>query len=324
MSASALFMQLGATVLAGFAARKAISLLPGGPRAAERLRITLNRLVLWATMPALVFVTVHAAPLAPDLVQAPLAAMTGMAGTALVAWLLLGRLYGPTRQTGGLVLAASVGSVSFFGIPIVRALFGPEETRVAVYFAVLNVPLAILAAAIISSRIEPGGRGQTWGASLAGVAHTALRQFLTLPVTWALFAGLALGPVAVPAALQHGLKLAADSVAPTTMFALGLGLRFERTLTPYRMALPAALIKLAISPAVVFLCAWTVGLSGLPLAIVSLQGAMPTQVLGIVVAEQFRLDSRLVGLTLAMDSALAFVLLPGITSVIRATTGALA
>ena len=55
---------------------------------------------------------------------------------ALVAWFLLARLNGKTPATGGLVLAASAGSVSFFGIPIVRALFGPNEARVAVYFAV--------------------------------------------------------------------------------------------------------------------------------------------------------------------------------------------
>ena len=53
-----------------------------------------------------------------------------------------------------------------------------------------------------------------------------------------------------------------------------------------------------------------VGFSGSHLAMVALQGAMPTQVLGVVIADRYRLDSRLVGLTLAMNTALAFVLLP--------------
>jgi hypothetical protein len=105
------------------------------------------------------------------------------------------------------------------------------------------------------------------------------------------------------------------------MFALGLGLHFERSLTPYRMALPAVAIKLAVSPVVVFVCAWTIGLSGIPLAIVALQGAMPTQVLGVVVAERYRLDSRLVGLTLAMDTALAFLFLPWVMRAIQAGSG---
>jgi predicted permease len=107
-------------------------------------------------------------------------------------------------------------------------------------------------------------------------------------------------------------------VNPATMLALGLGLRFERAWAPYRMALPAVAIKLAVSPAVVVACAWVAGLSGLPLAVVALQGAMPTQVLSVVVAERYRLDARLVGLTLALDTALAFVLLPLVPAAVSA------
>jgi predicted permease len=175
--AGTLFLQLGATVLVGFAARKALEALAGGRgrKGSEQIRKLINRLVLWVTMPALVFQTVHAAPLGADIIQAPAAAIAGMGGTALVAWVLLRRLYGRTPETGALVLAASAGSVSFFGIPIVRALFDASDARVAVYFAVLNVPLALVSAAIISSRIA-GANGSTGSVSgFSGVARVALR-----------------------------------------------------------------------------------------------------------------------------------------------------
>jgi malate permease and related proteins len=311
-SGGLLFLQLGLTVVLGVCVRKALEQLDGAAPVAARLRGLLNKAVLWVTMPALVFQTVHAAPLGPTLVQAPIAAIAGMAGTALVAWALLARMYGRTPETGGLVLAASAGSVSFFGIPIVRALFGPDETAVAVYFAVLNVPLALASGAIIASRIEQraGDAPRPRWRSLLGHVGVAGRQLVTTPATWALAAGLALQGVTLGADVDWGLGLLSRSVAPTTMLALGLGLRFERSLAPYRMALPAVVIKLAVSPVVVFVCAWALGLSGLPLAVVALQGAMPTQVLSVVVAERYRLDSRLVGLTLAIDTALAFLLMP--------------
>ena len=314
-SGSALFAQLGLTVIAGFAARKLIGSFPGGARRAEHLRQAFNWLVLCFTMPVLVFQTVHTAPLGPDLIQAPAAAIAGMAGTALVAWLLLARLYGRTPETGGLVLAASAGSVSFFGIPLIRALFGPDQARVAVYFAVLNVPLALVFGAIIGSRVAGGPALAARG--VRGIARLAFRQLAVIPATWALLAALALQDWRFPGEVDQALKGISGTVAPMTMFALGLGLRFERSMVPYRMALPAVAIKLAISPLVVFACAWAVGLSGLPLAIVSLQGAMPTQVLSVVVAERYRLDSRLVGLTLAMDTALSFLVLPWVFQLIR-------
>ena len=318
-SSAALFLQLGFTVVLGFVWRKAFENFGGG-NGPDRLRKGLNRLVLWFTMPALVFQTVQAAPLGMNIVQAPAAAIAGMAGTAVLSWFLLARLYGRTAETGGLVLAASAGSVSFFGIPIVRALFGPEETTVAVYFAVLNVPLALISAAIISSRIERSAIKTTRAEAVRHHLKMAGRQLLTTPATWALIAGVALQGVSFGHGVENALGMVSRSVAPTTMFALGLGLFFERSLAPYRMALPAVAIKLAISPLVVFVCAWAFGLTGLPLAIVSLQGAMPTQVLSVVVAERFRLNSRLVGLTLAIDTALAFILIPVLAGVVSHTT----
>lgn len=316
-------MQLGLTVLTGVAVRTVLGLNARGRDGAATLRKLLNKIVLWVTMPALIFQAVHAAPLGKDMVQVPATAILGMACTALVSWLLLARLYGRTAETGGLVLAASAGSVSFFGIPIVRALFGPEQARVAVYFAVLNVPLALLSAAIISTRVTAkDGSAGARGGSLLRVAATGLKQFVTLPATWALIAALLLRTVPLPHFADQTIKALSTSVAPTTMFALGLGLTFERSFAPYRMALPAVAIKLAISPIVVLLCGKLLGLTGLPLVIVALQGAMPTQVLGVVVAEKYRLDSRLVGLTLAIDTALAFLLLPVVLSAIRATTAA--
>ena len=316
-----LFLQLGLTVVLGFVARKLLENAGGNAPFAARLRAILNKTVLWVTMPALVFHTVHAAPLGPDIVQAPAAAIAGMAGTAVVAWFLLARLYGRTPETGGLVLAASAGSVSFFGIPIVRALFGPAEATTAVYFAVLNVPLALASGAIISARIDRQRSAEAriaqgpWYRAVPSHLGMALRQLATTPTSWALVAAVALQGLPLPELVDETFGWASRTVAPTTMFALGLGLRFERSLTPYRMALPAVAIKLAVSPLVVFACASAFGLSGLPLAVVSLQGAMPTQVLSVVVAERYRLDSRLVGLTLAMDTALAFILLPILTGV---------
>jgi predicted permease len=314
LTATPLFLQFGLTVAAGVLARKAVSVVPAGALLGERLRRAINWVVLWVTLPALVFETVHGTALGVDLLQAPLAAIAGMAGTALLAWLLLVRCYGRTPATGGLVLAASAGSVSFLGIPVARALFGASDARVAVYFAVLNVPLALLSAACISRAIDgsttksPGT--SKVGGSAAGYAWEAVRQFFSLPATWALVAAVGLHGVVLPAGAESALRVLAASVGPTVMFALGLGLRFERTMAPYRMALPAVAIKLLVSPLIVLVCARLVGFSGPHLAIVSLQGAMPTQVLSVVIAERYRLDSRLVGLTLAMNTALAFVFLP--------------
>jgi predicted permease len=310
MAATGVFVQLGLLVLAGLAVRMGLGRVPGGARAAAAARAQLNRFTVLATMPALVFQTVHGAAPGADLLRVPALTAAGMAGTAAIAWLVLARRHGPTPATGGLVLAACAGNMSFLGIPLVRALFGPADAPLAVYSAMLNFPCAALAGALISGRVgrpapAPPGGDARWRPLRAGA-----RQFLALPATWALVAGLALRPLALPPPLAEALRLLALLVTPGALLALGLGLRFERALAPYRMALLAALIKLAVNPLVVLACAWPAGLSGEPLAVAAFQGAMPTMTLTVVLAERYRLDARLVGLTLALDTALAFVLLP--------------
>src|SRR5262245_48771813 len=163
MAATDVFVQLGVLILVGVAVRTGLGHVRGGARAVAAVRAQLNRFTVLATMPALVFLTVHGAPLGAHMLQAPVVTAAGMAGTAAIAWLLLARRYGPTPETGGLVLAASAGNMSFLGVPLIRALFAPGDAPMAVYAAMLNVPCALLAGAVISSRVSRGGP-QTAGA----------------------------------------------------------------------------------------------------------------------------------------------------------------
>jgi predicted permease len=322
MAGTDVFVQLGLIVLAGVALRSGLGRVPGGARAAAGARAQLNRFTVLVTMPALVFQTVHGAAPGADLLRAPALTAAGMAGTAAIAWLVLARRHGPTPATGGLVLAASAGNMSFLGIPLVRALFGPADAPLAVYGAMLNVPCAALAGAVIGSRVGRAGSAPPAGGSCWQPLRFGAGQLLALPATWALIAGLALRPVALPPPLTGALHLLSLLLTPAALLALGLGLRFERDLAPYRMALPAALLKLAVNPLVVLACAWAAGLSGAPLAVAAFQAAMPTQALSVVLAERYRLDARLVGLTLALDTALAFVLLPLLLPALRAAAAA--
>jgi predicted permease len=322
MAATDVFVQLGLIVLAGLAVRTGLSHVPGGARAAAAARAQLNRFTVLVTMPALVFQTVHGATPSADLLRAPALAAAGMAATAAIAWLVMARRHGPTPETGGLVLAACAGNMSFLGVRLVRALFGPADAPLAVYGAMLNVPCAALAGALISGRVGRPAARAPGGDSCWRPLRAGARQFLALPATWALVAGLALRPVALPPPLAEALRLLALLLTPGALLALGLGLRFERSLAPYRMALPAALIKLAVNPLVVLACAWAAGLSGAPLAVAAFQAAMPTMTLSVVLAEQYRLDARLVGLTLALDTALALVLLPLLLPALRTAAAA--
>jgi predicted permease len=317
MVSADVFVQLGSLVLAGVAVRVGLAHVPGGARAAAAARAQLNRFTMLAAMPALVFQTVHGAAPGADLLRAPALAAAGMAATAAIAWLVLARRDGPTPATGGLVLAASTGNMSFLGIPLVRALFGPADAPLAVYGAMLNVPCAALAGAVIGSRVGPRAPAPPGADSRWRSLRASTRQFLALPATWALVAGLALRPVPLPPALAEALRLLALLLTPGALLALGLGLHFERSLAPYRLALAAALIKLAVNPLIVLACARATGLSGAPLAVAAFQGAMPTMTLSVVLAERYRLDARLVGLTLALDTALAFVLLPLLLPALR-------
>ena len=103
----------------------------------------------------------------------------------------------------------------------------------------------------------------------------------------------------------------ASAVIPLMLIALGMSLQVKTlTLNKMPVLIPVLLIQLIAMPLLALLLAHISGLSGDYLIAVVLEAAMPSMVLGIVICDQFKLDTGLFAAAVTISTTLSLVTLP--------------
>lgn len=292
------FLSLVPVALIGACLR---AFLPG----AEEARVGLNRLVLYAFLPALVFRTVMTCPMDRTFVLVPLtAAITALAMLALgLAVFHFLPLPGATR--GALVLAAAFGNVTYLGLPLLQGLYPHEAVAtatVAVLFEVTTSTLNLTLGAMIAI-----GYGTGQKITFALTAREALR----LPPLWTLVGALIWRATGIPCPdfLLAGASVMAAAVSGMMILSLGMALRFR--MTPLLvLVLPVAALKLLVAPWVASMITIPIGLAGLERDLAVLEAAMPSQLLSFVLATRFKLDEATLSMVIFGNTLLALLTLP--------------
>lgn len=274
----------------------AARLLPGSAPDA------LNAVVLNVCLPASVLL--HAPRLDPS---------WELARIAVVPWILLGAsvllvlalsraLRWGEATTGVLLLAVPLGNTAFLGYPLVGALLGEAAMAPAVVydqfgtFLILStVGLALVARYGHGTR--PAAREMAW-------------RVLRFPPFIALLLALTVAPDAWPPALDAALRRLADALLPLVTLAIGMQVRLRlprEHVAPLAVGLAA---KLLLLPALAFLLAPWLGLSGPVREAVVLQSAMPTMITAMAMAAAARLAPALGAALVGYGIVLSIALLP--------------
>lgn len=256
-----------------------------------------NRVALYAAVPALAYRTLAELELAGATVSRLLAGYAGylLAAAALAA--LVGRRWTPVRRRA-LVGTSVLSNAANLNLPVALFAFGAAGLERAL---VLYVATSLLMF--------------TLGPSLVGRPTTlrrALRTALGFPVLWAALLGLAVNGTGVtpPTALARAVGLLADAAIPLVLLTLGVQLVRARRWRPSGAAWTAVGLKLGLGPLLAAAAGLLVGLQGLDLAVLVLLGAMPTAVNAAMLAVEFEGDAALVGDAVVAGTALALATLP--------------
>lgn len=257
----------------------------------------INRLALYAAVPALVFQSLSGIELGGGSVGRLLAgyAVYLLAAAALAA--LVARRWSAVRRRA-LMGTSMLGNAANLNLPVALFAFGAAGLELAL---VLYVATALLVFALGPSLV---GRP-------VGPAH-AVRTVLAFPVLWAALAGLAVSAsgVALPLALARAVDLLAGAAIPMVLFTLGVQLARARRWRPSGAAWTAVALKLGAGPLLAAAAGMLVGLTGLGLAVLVVLGAMPTAVNAAMLAVEFGGDAELVGDAVVVGTAVALATLP--------------
>ena len=268
---------------------------------------TLNTVLVYTAIPALVFQAVHPAKLeAAFLGIVAVAWVVACVGLA-AAWLVGRALHLPKHTLGAFMLVSALGNTGYLGYPLTTALFGQAGLVRAVFYDVFGTVGVLLTLGIFIS--------QRYGTTDQDV--NPLREILTFPVVIALLLALVLKAVPIPGPVSAGLDALASMTVPLIMISVGLSLEVSRLRSHLTWASAAAGIKLVALPLL------ALGLSGLVLRepllvrVCALEAGMPSMTLALVFGTRFGLDDDFIASAIVLTTVASIVTLTALIAFVR-------
>lgn len=270
---------------------------------ADVARRVLAGLVYSLLLPALVLNVLWQAPLGIDSGRIALAAASGVLGTMALAWLIFRFAKTAKPIAGALILAGAFPNATYMGLPVLEQLFGPAGRSIAIQYDLFACTPILLTVGILLASAYGENNEQA----------NPLKALLKVPPLWAalLAIGLNLAGVPMPAGMESWLKMMGGAVIPLMLIALGMGLKWSHWNNSYLpLLLPTLLLQLMVMPLIVMYVAKGIGLDGDLLIGVTMEAAMPSMVLGMVLCDRYGLNTGLYAIAVTLTTALTLVTLP--------------
>jgi len=269
----------------------------------EASRKVLVGSVYYLFLPALVLSVLWQAPIGVETLKIIAVAASGVLA-ALAVSLLACRVCAAQRGTAGaMILAASWPNATYLGLPVLEKTLGPWARSVAIQYDLFAcTPLLLTVGIMVASAYGTGGRWQN-----------PARVLLTVPPFWAALAALVLnlGAVPIPSWIAGLLSLMGAAVVPLMLVSVGMALR--QGFGQWRhlpLVMPVAVIQLFIMPLVAWGAAILLGFTGEMRVALVLEAAMPSMVLGIVLADRYGLNTGVYAAALTTTTLLSLITLP--------------
>lgn len=268
------------------------------PGAIEPLQIrkAIGDLVFYLLLPALSLSVLWRAPLdSSSFVIAGFASLSVFLGLAL-GWFACRISTLQATASGAIILACAFPNATYLGLPFLESLLGEPGRYIAVQYDLFAcTPLLLTLGVYIAQKYGTPSPGEN-----------AYLGVFKVPALWAALLALLLNSydVPVPAWLDRVLTLLGNGVAPFMLIALGLSLTWSKNhwrLLP--STIPVVIVKLALVPAVVFYLAGAFSLAPTTLAGLTLEAAMPSMVLGLVICERYGLNTSLYATAVTITTA---------------------
>jgi hypothetical protein len=273
----------------------------------------LVRIVLYAALPALVFLILIRADLDAELGLVPVAAWI-VHGVMLATCFGIAALWNMDRPlTGAFVTSTAVGNTGFFGLPLIAASGAGVSLPAAVMYDALGTGImTFTTTVVIASAFGERGSG-------AAVDWGRLWRALSLPPMWALAFGIAVNLMGVnelPMAIERPLELLSAAVLPLVMLYAGLIIDARDLRRFWAVVTASAILRLGVAALVGLGVGLALGLRDELLRTVVLMAAMPTAMMSLVIGSEFKVRYEMIAGAVLVTTLLSTITLPLIRSLL--------
>ncbi|MFV0194333.1 AEC family transporter [Empedobacter falsenii] len=203
------------------------------------------------------------------------------------------------RSQRSLELASGYSNTSFIGFPLISAFYGEQYLSIAI---ICDQTMFLCLSTIgIVSALKGGSNG-------SGTISSSfiLKRLFTFPPFLGCISALILSQFINLSPAEPFFDKLAATVGPLALFSVGLQLKFNGWRKLWSQISMSMVYKLMIAPAVVMLLALVIGLKGDVAKISIFEAAMPTLVTSSIIAEQFKLNTKLTNLIIGISIIVGF------------------
>ncbi len=269
----------------------------------------LNKLAFWIALPALLFTSANNAA-APDAQTWRLLAVL-FAATVLITLVALAASFAwrmPGVVRGTLMQSAFRGNLAYIGIPVLAYSFsetqadgGNRAMATAVIVMVLTMAFYNILAVIVLQASNHSAKSADW--------RQLTRAIATNPLLLAGMLGLLvpLLGVTLPSFLQRALESLGSAAVPIALMCIGGSLAITPLQGRRSWIVTAALLKVAVLPALVFFLSRFAGLGPLEQRTALVLSSCPTAAAAFVMARQMGGDEALASGSIALSTVLSSI-----------------
>ncbi|MFV0157892.1 AEC family transporter [Empedobacter falsenii] len=203
------------------------------------------------------------------------------------------------RSRRTLELASGYSNTSFIGFPLISAFYGEQYLSIAI---ICDQTMFLCLSTIgIVSALKGGSNG-------SGTISSSfiLKRLFTFPPFLGCISALILSQFVDLSPAEPFFDKLAATVGPLALFSVGLQLKFNGWRKLWSQISMSMVYKLMIAPAVVMLLALVIGIKGDVAKISIFEAAMPTLVTSSIIAEQFKLNTKLTNLIIGISIIVGF------------------
>lgn len=260
----------------------------------------INTWIIYIALPAVSFKYIPAIRWSHEMIMPALAPFIMWLGAWALVLLYTRRKHYSPRTRSTLELASGYSNTSFIGFPMITAFYGEQNLSIAIICD--QVTFLILSTLGIASVLKGSARaGQKLSASFM------LKRLVTFPPFIGCASALLLSQFFDLSIAQPLFDKLAATVAPLALFSVGLQLRFNGWKTQIKQINLSIFYKLLIAPALVLIVGLFLKIKGMALNVAVMEAAMPTLITGGIVAEQYRLNSKLINLIIGISIIVSFI-----------------
>ncbi|MES2529379.1 MAG: AEC family transporter [Bdellovibrionota bacterium] len=259
---------------------------------------TLNQIILYVALPALIFKSLPGLTWNPGLLALCLVPW----GLFFLAWGVFGKTTWSNEVKGALILTAGLGNTAFVGFPVIEALYGTEGLRYAIFLDQPGTFLIVSSMGLVVANKYSAGMMRKRDLAMRILVFPPFLSFtIALILT-----GLGWKPSGTGEVILDRL---ASMLTPLALISVGLQLKLGDIKTEGIFLTAGLVFKLIISPLIILGLMKALNLTGTFGRVAVMEAAMAPMVTSTIVAQAHGLRPKLAGLMLGLGVPLSFLTL---------------